>query len=64
MDKNEQSHKGNALDFGSVLKAETLKIVVYAKTKPHNGRSCIGNGCRCQSIQGEGIGKNIDDQPQ
>ena len=64
MYKNEQGQKGDTLHLCSILKTEILKLVIYAKTKPHDNRSCIGNGQRRHGVECQCVWKDINDEPQ
>ena len=64
MNKNKKRHKSNSLQLGRVFKTKILKIIVHAKAKSHDGRSCISNGDRCQGVQCNAVRENIDDQSQ
>ena len=64
VDQDQQGQKGHPLDLGGVLETEILELVVHPKTEPHDHGPCIGHGQRGDGIQGQGVRKNIDDEPQ
>jgi hypothetical protein len=64
MDQYQQGHKGYTLDLGGVFKTEVLELIVHSKTKTHYHGPGVGNGQGGNGVQGHGVRKNIDDQPQ